>query len=79
MFMSYQVFGDSLSHGVWPGQHRPLWSSDGQSMVVRAAVRDGVEGPFMHIMLVTTKQVPLTLGTFTVNRILAWDTARQLV
>ena len=55
-------------------------------MVVRTALRDGVEGLFMHIMLVSfsasvlnKKQMPLTLGTFTVNKILAWDPAKQLV
>ena len=80
------MFGDSQTYGVRPGLHTPVFASDGLSMVVRTALRDGVEGLFMHIMLVSfsasvlnKKQMPLTLGTFTVNKILAWDPAKQLV
>ena len=85
LFSCREVFGDSLSYGVWPGQHRPVFSGDGLAMLVRAAVREGEEGLFMHLIMVPlsssvmTKQTPITLGTFTVNKLLAWDTARQLV
>jgi hypothetical protein len=85
IFSCREVFGDSLSYGVWPGQHRPVFSGDGLTMLVRTAVREGEEGLFMHLIMVSlsssvmTKQIPITLGTFTVNQILAWDTARQLV
>ena len=55
-------------------------------MLVRVAIRDGMEGLFMHIMLVSfstsvmdKKQMPITLGTFTVNKILAWDPVKQAV
>ena len=80
------MFGDSQSYGVRPGLHTPLFSIDGLSMVVRVAIRDGMEGLFMHIMLVSfsasvmdKKQMPITLGTFTVNKILAWDPVKQAV
>ena len=53
-------------------------------MLVRTAVREGEEGLFMHLIMVSlsssvmTKQIPITLGTFTVNKILAWDTESKM-
>jgi hypothetical protein len=84
LFSCREVFGDILSYGVWPGLHRPVFSGDGLAMLVRTAVREGEEGLFMHLVMVShsssvmTKQTPITLGTFEVNKLQAWDTARQL-
>ena len=79
------MFSDSLSYGVWPVQYRPLFSSDSQAMVVPTVIRDGGDGLFVHIMMVSitssmqNQQIPLTIGTYTVTKLLAWDTNRNLV
>ena len=54
-------------------------------MVVPTVIRDGGDGLFVHLIMVSitssmqNQQIPLTIGTYTVTKLLAWDTTRNLV
>ena len=65
----------------WSGV-RPVFSSS--SFLLRSLVRDGMAGQFLHLVKVdlTNQSLPaivLSLGTFTVNQILAWHSLNHTV
>ena len=58
---------------------RPVFSSS-SSFLVRALVRDGRAGQFLQVVrLDSNNRTVLSLGTFTVNNILAWDSDNNTV
>ena len=61
---------------------RPVFSSSpsSSSFLVRALVRDGRAGQFLQVVrLDSNNRTVLSLGTFTVNNILAWDSDNNTV
>ena len=70
----------------WSGV-RPVFSSSSSSsssFLLRSLVRDGMAGQFLHLVKVdlTNQSLPaivLSLGTFTVNQILAWHSLNHTV
>ena len=63
---------------------RPVFSSSSSQFLLRALVRDGKAGQFLHLVKVditnqTLPAVVLSLGTFTVNKILAWNSLNKTV
>lgn len=60
----------------------PLFSPDGNLFLILAPVQDAPTGFYRHIVSVNVTRksiVPLTLGKFTVSKIIAWDHTSQLV
>ncbi|XP_054275243.1 inactive dipeptidyl peptidase 10-like [Macrosteles quadrilineatus] len=60
----------------------PQFSPDGNVYITLAPVRDGNAGYYRHIVSVNIPKkrlLPLTHGTFEVNKIVAWDHTNQIV
>ncbi|KAK9731513.1 Dipeptidyl peptidase IV (DPP IV) N-terminal region [Popillia japonica] len=63
-------------------QEHPLFAPDGDSFLLLAPVQEGSTEIFTHIKHITLTQQRisiLTHGKYEVTKILAWDTARQLI
>ncbi|XP_018325145.1 inactive dipeptidyl peptidase 10 isoform X2 [Agrilus planipennis] len=63
-------------------QEHPVFSSDGESILLLAAVQEGNTDTFTHIKHVTLSQqhiAVLSHGRLEVTKILAWDTENHLV
>ncbi|XP_045111880.1 inactive dipeptidyl peptidase 10-like isoform X1 [Portunus trituberculatus] len=54
----------------------PIFSTDGQSFLVRLPVRNGDQGEFKHVNLYNVRMhqvIPITHGAYEVTEILGWD------
>ncbi|XP_072156634.1 inactive dipeptidyl peptidase 10 isoform X2 [Bemisia tabaci] len=62
-------------------QSAPLFSPDGNVYLTLVPVRDGTSGFFRHIVSVNINKkhmLPLTHGTYEINKIVAWDHEHHL-
>ena len=79
-FQTHRILGDGK--GWIEITDPPLFSPDGNLFLILAPVQDAPNGYYRHIVSVNVTRksiIPLTLGKFTVNKIIAWDHALQLV
>ena len=84
-YFHFQIY-TSKNNEKWIGsvqgaRLQPFFSnSDASSFIVRRPIRDGASGHFLHVVQVNLTPgsiVPITLGTFTVTKILGWDMVRH--
>ena len=82
--VTWQVFSSKQSERLLgPRLGRPVFSAAAPGQfLLRLPVRDGLQGRFLQVARVTEDtgvMESLSLGTFTVRRILGWDAARSSV
>ncbi|CAL4066477.1 unnamed protein product, partial [Meganyctiphanes norvegica] len=70
------------NHGWVDIYEAPIFSNDGQDYLVRLPVRDGSEGYYKHVNLVSLRLrriMPITHGAFEVTEILGWDQVNNYI